>query len=99
MLNAIKEPAGTHPAAIFVLQNQRSGAPDPYDVGQELVAFLESSALNAFRIANDDGHSESMVFLVEDGRIQRAPSGEFSRYVGMAMSSFVEELRALSHRK
>jgi hypothetical protein len=43
-------------------------------------------------------HDPSMVFLVQDGRIQRAPP-EFSRYVGMPIDSFLEELRTLSRRK
>ena len=98
VLNAIKEPAGPRSAPIFVLQDQQSGAPDPYDVGQELIAFLESSAPNAFRITTE-GSYESMVFLVQDGRIQRAPSEELSRYVGTPISSFLEELRTLSRRK
>ena len=38
-----------------------------------------------------------MVFLVQDGRIQRAPS-EFSSYVGSSIDSFLEELRALQRR-
>ena len=90
VLSALKQPAGSLPATIFVLQNQRSGAPEPYDVGQELVAFFESSGSNAFRITNDD--DASMVFLVQADRIQRAPS-EFSTYFGMTIGSFLEELR------
>jgi hypothetical protein len=106
VISAVKQPTGPRPAAIYVLQNQRSGVPGPYDVGQELVAFFESSGSDAFRITNDEpvlavptgSHDPSMVFLVQDGRIQRAPS-EFSRYVGMPIDSFLEELRTLSHRK
>jgi Carboxypeptidase regulatory-like domain len=106
VLSTVKQPTGPRPGAIFVLQNQRSGIPGPYDVGQELVAFLESSGSDAFRITNDEpglvvptgSHDPAMVFLVQDGRIQRAPS-EFSRYVGMPIDSFLEELRTLSRRK
>jgi hypothetical protein len=106
VLSAAKQPTGPRPAAIFVLQNQRSGVPGPYDVGQELVAFLESSGSDAFLITNDEpglavatgSHDPSMVFLVQDGRIQRTPS-EFSRYVGTPIDSFLEELRTLSRRK
>jgi hypothetical protein len=96
VVTAVKQPTGSRPAAIFLLQNQQSGTPDPYDVGQELVAFVESSGSDAFRITNDE--VSSMVFLVQDGRIQRAPS-EFSRYVGMPIDSFLGELRTLSRRK
>ena len=106
VLSAVKQPREPRPAAIFVLQNQHSGAPGPYDVGQELVAFLMSSGSDAFRITNDEpglaaprgSEDPSMVFLVQDGRIQRAPSG-FSRYVGVSLDSLLEELRALSRRK
>jgi hypothetical protein len=106
VVSAVKQPTAPRPAAIFVLQNQRSGVPGPYDVGQELVAFLESSGSDAFRITNDEpglavptgSHDPSMVFLVQDGRIQRAPS-ELSRYVGTPIGSFLEELRTLSRRK
>jgi hypothetical protein len=90
VMTALKQPAGSRPATIFVLQNQRSGSPEPYDVGQELVAFLESSGSNVFRITNDD--DASMVFLVREDRILRAPS-EFSSYFGMTIGSFLEELR------
>jgi hypothetical protein len=100
VLSALKEPAGPRPRAIFVLQNQRSGVPGPYDVGQELVTFLESSSSDAFVITNDDhglaiptgSQVPSMVFLVHDGRIQSTPP-ELNRYVGMPIGSFLDELR------
>jgi hypothetical protein len=86
-----------------VIQNQRRGAPGPYDVGQEAVVFLRSSGADALRITNDEpglavpagSHDPSLAFLVRDGRIQRAPP-EFSRYAGMPLDAFLEELRALS---
>ncbi len=99
VVGAVKQAAGPRPGTISLLQNQRSGSPDPYDAGQELVAFLQSSGPNAFRLMNDDpgpsaGDSvdPSMVFLVRGDRIQRAPP-EFSRYIGTSVSSFLEELR------
>jgi hypothetical protein len=99
VVSAVKQPAGPRAGTIFVLQNQGSGAPAPYDVGQEMVAFLESSGSDAFRITNDNnatsGIDRSLVFLVQDGRIRRAPS-EFSRYVGMPIASFLQELRTIS---
>jgi hypothetical protein len=103
VVNALKQPAGFRPATTFVLQNQRGGTPVPYDVGQELVAFLGSSGSNTFLITNDEpglGRTEdlAMAFLVRDGRIQRAPL-EFSRYVGMSIDSLLDELRTLSRRK
>jgi hypothetical protein len=106
VISTVKQSTGPRPAGIFVLQNQRSGAPGPYDVGQELVAFLASSGSDAFYIANDQpelvvpigSYDPAIVFLVQDSRIQRAPP-KFSRYVGMPIDSFIEELRALSRRK
>jgi hypothetical protein len=67
--------------------------PGPFDVGQELVAFLEAAGADTFRITNDEpalavprgSHSPAMVFLVQDGRIQRTPA-VFTRYVGMPIA-------------
>jgi len=106
VIRILKQPAGFHSLAVSVLQNQRSGTPGPYDVGQELVAFMESSEWNAYQITNDEpglavapgSGSPAIAFLVRDGRIQRAPPG-FSRYLGMSIDSFVEELLAISRRK
>jgi hypothetical protein len=86
-----------------VIQNQRSGATGPYDIGQELVAFLEIAGADTFRVTNDEpglavageSHGVAMAFLVKDGRIQRAPA-EFNRYVGMPIAVFQAELRTLS---
>lgn len=104
VIRILKRPAGLRSDAVFVLQNQRSGTSGPYDVGQELVAFLESSESNAFQITNDEpglaggGEAPAIAFLVQDGRIQRAPPG-FSEYLGMSIDSFLEELRTLSRRQ
>jgi hypothetical protein len=92
------------PGPIFVIQNQRSGVPGPYDVGQELVVFLESSGADAFRITNDEpglavptgSHDPSMAFLVQDSRIQR---GIQPLMFGMPIAAFLDELRTLSQRK
>jgi hypothetical protein len=100
VVTAVKLPAGPRAAPLFVLQSQASGAPEPYDVGQELVAFLESGP-DAFNITNDyvsGGLDPSLVFLVQNDRIQRAPP-EFSRYVGMPIGLFLEELRTFSPHK
>jgi hypothetical protein len=106
VLSALKEPEGPRPGAIFILQNQRSGVPGPYEVGQELVAFLESSGSETLSITNDEpglaistgADVPSMVFLVHDGHVQSSPP-EFSRYVGMPIDRFLGELRKLSHHK
>ena len=84
VIRILKQPAGFHSLAVSVLQNQRSGTSGPYDVGQELVAFLESSEWNAYQITKNDepglavvpgSDSPAIAFLVRDGRIQRVPPG------------------------
>ena len=102
VIDALKKPAASLKTPVFVLQNQRSAAPGPYDIDQELVVFLRSSGSSAFMITNDEpglavptGSSDpAIAFLIQDGRIQRAPS-ECSRYVGMPRDAFLGELRAL----
>jgi hypothetical protein len=103
VLNTVKRAGDrvAREASIVVLQNQRSGTPDPYDVGQEFVVFLVSSGPNAFLIVNDDpglavgdGDYPAIVFLIEDGRVQRGPS-EFSRQLGLRIDPFLAILRAL----
>jgi hypothetical protein len=106
VITALKEPEGGRPGPVFVIQNQRSGMSGPYEVGQELVVFLESSGVSTFRITNDEpglavptaSHNPSMAFLVQGGRIQRAPP-EFSSHVGKPVAAFLDELRTLSTRK
>ena len=105
VLHALKQPpaAGARAASIFVLQNQSSGALPPYDVGQELVMFLALSDSGAFVIANDGPGSAdridtvdlAMVFLIEDGRIRRAPPG-FASEVGTRLDVLLEALRTVS---
>jgi hypothetical protein len=104
VLNVLKKPAGPVTTPVFVFQNQRSAAAGPYDIDQELVVFLKSHGPGGFAITNDEpglavpsgSDDPATVFLVQDGRIQRAPSA-FSRYVGTRLDVFLQELRALSH--
>ena len=106
VIDALKKPAVPLKTPVFVLQNQRSAAPGPYDVDQELVMFLRSWGSSGLMITNDEpglavptGSSDpAMAFLIQDGHIQRAPS-DFSRYVGMPLGAFLDELRALSRGK
>jgi len=96
VLNVLKKPGSPLTAPVFVLQNQRSEAPGPYDIDQEFVMFLKSRGSGGFAITNDEfGGDAAIVFLIQSGRIQRAPSG-LSRYVGMPLDAFLGELRALS---
>jgi hypothetical protein len=106
VLNALKKPTGSLQNPVIVIQNQTSAAPGPYDIDQELVMFLRSSGSGEFVITNDNpglvvprgSDDPAIVFLVQDGHIQRAPS-DFSRYVGMPVDAFLKELRALSRNK
>ncbi|PYQ96532.1 MAG: hypothetical protein DMF97_15290 [Acidobacteria bacterium] len=106
VLNVLKKPVGPLTTPVFVLQNQRSAAAGLYDIDQELVMFLKSHGSGGFAITNDEpglavargSYDPATVFLVQDSRIQRAPS-EFSRYVEMRLDVFLEELRALSGGK
>jgi hypothetical protein len=106
VLNVLKKPVGPLTTPVFVLQNQRRATAGPYDIDHELVMFLKSQGSGHFAITNDEpglavpsgSHDPAVVFLVQDGRIQRAPS-EFSRYLGMRLDVFLEELRALSRGK
>lgn len=43
VIDALKKPAASLETPVFVVQNQRSAAPDPYDIDQKLVVFLRSS--------------------------------------------------------
>jgi len=106
VLDALKKPLGPLAAPVFVFQSQRSAAEGPYDIDQELVMFLKSWGPSGFAITNDEpglavprgGSDPAVVFLIEDGRIQRAPS-EFARYIGMPLGAFLEELRVLSRSR
>jgi hypothetical protein len=97
ILKAMKQhPAVGHAGTtIGVFEQQENGAPGPYDVGQELVAFLHwSPETNAFTgLGTDCCDNPSIVFVVRDGRIQSAPPA-YVRYVGMRIDPFLEELRA-----
>jgi hypothetical protein len=103
VIEALKQPAAPLEVPVSVLQNQRSAAPGPYDIGQELVMFLRSWGSGEFTITNDEpGLADStassdpaMAFLIQDGHIQRAPP-DFSRYVGMPLDALLDALRALA---
>lgn len=101
VLHALKHlSGGTPPATVSLLEHQANAAPGPYDVDQELVAFLRSVRADEFAIVNGDrglivnNQKHAMVFLVRDGQIVDAPT-EFSRYIGATLDSFMYELRAL----
>ena len=106
MINALKKPAASLETPVFVLQNQRSAAPGPYDIDQELVVFLRSSGSNGFVIVNDEpglavprgSYDPSIAFLIQGGRIQGVPPG-FSPYNGMPLDAFLLELRAVARAK
>jgi hypothetical protein len=104
VLNAFKRSDGRS-ATVSFLQNQSGRSPDPFEVGEELVLFLESWHGNPFTIINDnpgliidDADRPAMVFHVRDGRIQFAPS-DLPQYVGMRLDAFLDELRSMSRKQ
>jgi len=84
---------------IPLLQNQLSGAPLPYDVDDEMVAFLRSVGDNGYSIINDDpglsvsGQKVVLLFQIRDGQVTATPK-EFSKYTGTTLDSLLYELRA-----
>jgi hypothetical protein len=105
VLNVLKPSDHVRSATVSFLQNQSGRSPDPYEVGQELVVFLESWHGNPFTIINDnpgliidDADRPAMAFQVRDGRIQNAPS-DFPNYVGMRLDAFLKELRSMSRKR
>lgn len=104
-LEALKSHAAALEMPVFVLQNQRSGAPGPYDDGQQLVMF---SGVVGFKRAHDRqrrawpgpaGKPRSCDGVSHSGRPHSSGSVGFSRYVGMPLAAFLDELRALSRGK
>jgi carboxypeptidase family protein len=102
VLHALKRHAG-EPAAptTVIVENQRNGAPAPYDVGQELVVF--PSWDSAARVFYGIGPSccddpDEMTFVVQDGRIKHAPAS-FSSSVGAPVDVLLNELRAVSRSR
>lgn len=55
VIDALKKPAAPLETPLFVLQTQRSAAPGPYEIGQELVMLLRSSDSGGFMIATSRG--------------------------------------------
>jgi hypothetical protein len=108
VLKVLKKPVHPLPSPVPVIQNQQRGMSLPYDIGQELVVFLQSprpwyAKQSEFVIQSDNpglavSGDPAIVFLVQDGHIQKAPP-DSSRYVGMPLNAFFNELRALSRNK
>ena len=76
-------------------QYQASGAPDPYDVGDELVMFLRWSPVDETFFSYDDTNT---VFVVQDDKITRSPVA-LTRYTGKALADLLNDLRSLSSGK
>ena len=98
VLHALKLHTGEPAAATTaIVEYQRNGAAGPYDVGQELVVFPRwaSSARAFFGVGPDCCDNPDLTFVVQQGRIERAPSA-FSSYVGLPIETFLNELRAAS---
>jgi hypothetical protein len=105
VLNVLKRSDATRAATESFLQYQSGRSHDPYEVGQELVVFLESSGGQRFTIINDnpgliinDADHPALAFHIRDGSIQNAPS-DMPQYVGRRLDAFLDELRSMSRRK
>ena len=98
VLNTLKKPAGPLTTPVFVLQNQQSAAPAPYDIDQEVVVFLKSQGPAGWSITNDEPGLAAIVFLIQGGHVQLAPSA-LSRYAGLPLDVLLGELRALSRAR
>jgi len=100
VVTVVKLPDGSNSNEVHVLQNQRSGSPLPYDVGQELVVLLKSVGPGEFTIVSDEPHLslDRGAFLVANNRIRQTPP-EFSRYVGVRTAAFLDQLRRTSRDK
>jgi hypothetical protein len=73
---------------VYGFELEGTDVPRPYQPGQEMVIFITRA--NCCRLPGP-------VFVLRDGRVQKAPS-TFSRYVGMSTDALLEELRALGGR-
>jgi hypothetical protein len=103
VLHILKQDAVGGPTGLTtaVVEHQHNAAPAPLDVGQELVIFARwwEPDTRAFSgIGTDCCNNPEIVFSVQNGRIQTAPA-ELSRYIGMRIDAFLDELRALSRRQ
>ena len=79
------------------LQEQASGETEPYDVGQEFVLFLRwDSFLPQDSFVRLIG--PMVVFVIQDGRVQRGLSPAVDRYARVTIDEFLAELRALAAR-
>jgi hypothetical protein len=92
VLDVVKRHADGGPdgPATTILEDQRRAAPGPYDVGQELVMFVGWSPSDHTFVVYRDTNT---VFLVQAGRIVRAPDPALSRYEGMGVDEFLRALR------
>src|SRR5205814_1638232 len=76
---------GPRDATVTFLQDQSTDAPDPYDVGEELVVFLEWSANGDSFLVYDDAN---FAFGVRNGVVVRSPVA-LARYVGASVAALL----------
>jgi len=100
----LKRDPGTGPVrmAMTFLQDQSSGAPLPYEPGDEFVLFLKwwpaERILLAQTMHTRDRSDRDTVFVVENGLVTRTPSS-LTRYAGVPVATLLADLRQVSQSK
>ena len=90
---------GSAKPTLRFLQDQASGAPEPYEPGEEYVLFLhwrdrERTYEARTRHAMDRSDRDT-VFVIRDSRVTRSPTS-LGRFTGQRVDSLLAELRRLS---
>jgi len=105
VLEILKAAGGAPGPRLWLLQNQESGALEPYDRGQELVVFARAWRENAYLIINDNpglasgrAGTAAMAFPIENGRIQSTPP-DFPQYKDTPLDAFLRELRSFARTR
>jgi hypothetical protein len=97
-LDVLKRHQGLAPAMTF-LQDQSSGAPDPYQPGEELVLFLMWSpgagTYVSFTTRTHMPNPGYNVVVIQDGRVARA-QGSLAHYRGAPLENLLADLRKIA---
>lgn len=97
---ALHDPkADSSPMRMDFLQDQSDGAPDPYDFGEEFVAFFywwpAERIFEARTRHSIDRSDKDTVFVIQNGRVTRTPSS-LKTYAGRPVEHLLAELRKVA---
>jgi hypothetical protein len=104
ILEVFKQPDGSSSglAETTFLEDQRDGAPEPYEAGEDLLLFLRWSPAqrmtvlwHAEQLERSDGYTVS---VVQNGRVTKT-RGSVPHYVGAPIEVLLPELRKISARQ